>query len=77
MVKKMSKVQAFANKPVNEGRVQVKEAINRFLEKDEIRRAFEAFAPQKSRMVPLAQVVVRRERIGGTSVTRFEYGGKQ
>ena len=72
----MSKVQAFANKSGNESKVQVKEAINRFLEKDEIRRAFEALLPQKSRMVPLAQVAVSRERIGSAKATRFEYGGK-
>ena len=83
MVKKMSKAQAFANKPGNESKIQVQEnkaqvtaAITRFLEKDKIRRAFEAFVPQKSLMVPLMPVAVSRERIGGASVTRFEYGGR-
>ena len=72
----MSKIQAFASKSVVDGRVRVKAAISRFLEKDEIRRAFEAMLPQKSRMVPLAPVVVIRGRIGLTNVTRVEYGGK-
>ena len=76
MVKKMSKLQAFANKSGNESKIQVKEAINRFLEKDEIRRSFEALLPQKSRMVPLAQVAVSRGCIGRTNATRFEYGGR-
>jgi len=71
----MSKVQAFASNLGNEGRARVKQAIGRFLEKDEIRRAFEALLPQKSRMVPLARVAVSCERIGGKPVTRFEYGG--
>jgi len=72
----MSKVQVFANDSGNGRRTQVKAAITRFLEKDEIRRTFEALLPQKSRMVPLAQVVVSRERIGSTKVTRVEYGGR-
>ena len=76
MVKKMSKVQAFANNSGNERRAQVKQAITRFLEKDEIRRAFEAFVPHKSLMVPLVPVAVRRELIGGTKVVRVEYGGR-
>ena len=72
----MSKIQAFANNSGNERKVQVREAINRFLEKDEIRRTFEALLPQKSLMVPLMPVAVSRARIGGASVTRFEYGGR-
>ena len=71
----MLKVQIVANNPVNERRIQVGNAIARFIEKDEIRRAFEALPPQNSRMVPLAQVAVSRERIGGTKVTRVKYGG--
>ena len=77
MVRKMSKVQAFANNSGNERRAQVKMAIGLFLEKDEIRRAFEAFVPKKSLMIQLAPVTVGRERIGGKSVTRFGYGGRQ
>jgi len=77
MVKTMSKVREVANKLGNESKVWVKEAINRFLEKDVIRRKFEALLPQKSLIAPLAPVKIKRdERIGITSVTRFRYGGK-
>ena len=73
----MSKVQAFANKSGNESKTQVKEAITRFLEKDEIRRTFEALLPQKSLMVPLAPVAINRDEfIGGTQVTKVRYGGQ-
>ena len=72
----MSKIQAFAKNPGNQSRVKVKAAITRFLEKDEIRRTFEALLPQKSRMPPLAPVEISRERIGSTLVMRVRYGGR-
>jgi len=72
----MPNVQAFANKPGNERRAQVKEAINRFLEKDEIRRTFEVMLPQKSLMVPLKPVRISNWRIASRPVKIVEYGGK-
>jgi len=76
MVRKMLKFQPVANSPGNEHRTQVGKEITKFIAKDNIRRVFAALFPKISLQPALVPVMAYNERIGGTKVTRFEYGGR-